>query len=59
MGSGSNYLSNEVMYRTTKFRDLKGNSKPVGHFHIKDLKSISKSEIIKNVTIEIIKRIAI
>ncbi|WP_298545897.1 hypothetical protein [uncultured Aquimarina sp.] len=47
------------MYRTTKFRDLKGNSKPVGHFHIKDLKSISKSEIIKNVTIEIIKRIAI
>ncbi|WP_281989856.1 hypothetical protein [Aquimarina aggregata] len=57
MGSGSNYLSNEVMYRTTKFRDAKSSPKPVGHFHIKDLKSISKADIVKNVTIQIIKKI--
>lgn len=43
-GSGSNYLSNEIMYRATKIR---GNTskKPVGHFHIGNLKTNNKSDI--------------
>lgn len=32
LGSGGDYLSNEVMYRTTKLRGH--NEKPVGHFHL-------------------------
>ena len=33
-GSGGNYLSNEIMYRITKYRDENGMKKPVGHVHI-------------------------
>ena len=64
-GSGSNYLSNEVMFRATKVRgalDI-----PVGHFHLGNLKTkdpktgetksdILKSKKIENIVIEIIKR---
>lgn len=65
-GSGSNYLSNEVMFRTTK---LRGNFDiPVGHFHLGNLKSkdpktgkiksdILKTKIVENIVIEIIKKI--
>lgn len=65
-GSGSNYLSNEVMYRATKVRgDL---DIPVGHFHLGNLETkdpktgkpqsdILKSKKIENIVIEIIKKI--
>lgn len=43
-GSGSNYLSNEIMYRATKVRGAKS-KKPVGHFHLGNLKTNNKSDI--------------
>jgi pyrrolidone-carboxylate peptidase len=56
-GSGSNYLSNEIMYRSTKVRDQIGSKIPVGHFHLGNLRSISRANEVKNVVFEIIKRI--
>ncbi len=56
-GSGSNYLSNEVMYRATKLRG--SSTKPVGHFHLGNLKYITKAVEVKNVVYEIIKKIVI
>ncbi|WP_103068502.1 C15 family peptidase [Aquimarina sediminis] len=56
-GSGSNYLSNEIMYRSTKVRDQIGSKIPVGHFHLGNLRSISRANEVKNVVFEIIKKI--
>ena len=56
-GSGSNYLSNEIMYRTTKLRDSKGSNKPVGHFHIYLFDEISTNALVKQVTLGILKKI--
>lgn len=56
-GSGSNYLSNEIMYRSTKVRDEIDLKTPVGHFHLGNLSSISRANEVKNVVFEIIKKI--
>jgi len=54
-GSGSNYLSNEVMFRATKIRGL--SNKPVGHLHLANLKTLSRIQEVNNVVVEIIKNI--
>jgi hypothetical protein len=56
-GSGGNYLSNEIMYRTTKLRDSKNSVKPVGHFHIYMTDKTDKNELVKKVIVEILKKI--
>lgn len=32
-GSGGNYLSNEIFYRTRLLRDSQGSTVPIGHLH--------------------------
>jgi hypothetical protein len=65
LGSGSNYLSNEVMYRATNIRDtIQSNlplnkRKPVGHFHLRDLGTITKVGEVINVVKEIVKKIVL
>ncbi|MFV0531012.1 MAG: hypothetical protein ACK5MD_06200, partial [Flavobacteriales bacterium] len=56
-GSGGDYLSNEIMYRSTRKRDELGlsNNKAVGHIHIADNISFEKAieiitKILKNAT---------
>lgn len=54
-GGGGNYLSNEIMFRATKIR---GNStKPVGHFHLANLGTITRIKEVIDVTKEIINKI--
>jgi hypothetical protein len=58
-GSGGNYLSNEVMFRAIKVRGI--SQKPVGHFHLANLKTDGKSDITRikevlYVVIEVLKR---
>lgn len=54
-GGGGNYLSNEIMFRVAKIR---GNStKPVGHFHLANLKTIKRIKEVIDVTIEIINKV--
>jgi len=47
-GSGGAYLSNEIMYRTTKLRDELKGSQYVGHFHLGNLKTNGSSDIKKS-----------
>ncbi|WP_294963914.1 hypothetical protein [uncultured Flavobacterium sp.] len=54
-GGGGNYLSNEIMFRTTKIRGA--SKKPVGHFHLANLGTIAKVKEVIEVTKEIIKKI--
>ncbi|WP_025742866.1 type VI secretion system tube protein TssD [Aquimarina pacifica] len=57
-GSGGSYLSNEIMYRSTKLRDELNLNKPVGHFHIGNLKKIQNNTIIIKVIKEVIKKMS-
>ncbi|OXA93481.1 C15 family peptidase [Flavobacterium hercynium] len=58
-GSGGNYLSNEIMYRATKVRGSKS-KKPVGHFHLGNLKTHNKSDINRmNEVIDVVNEIII
>ena len=56
-GSGGNYLSNEIMYRSTTVRDQIDSKIPLGHFHLGNLNSISRTKEVKDVVFEIIERI--
>ncbi|ELY2018432.1 hypothetical protein SL053_002359, partial [Flavobacterium psychrophilum] len=55
-GGGGNYLSNEIMYRTTAIRGVSSN-KPVGHFHLANLDNISRIKEVVDVAVEVIKKI--
>ncbi|MFV0530773.1 MAG: hypothetical protein ACK5MD_04980, partial [Flavobacteriales bacterium] len=55
-GGGGNYLSNEVMFRTTSIRGENSN-KPVGHFHLANLRDINRVKEIIDVTKEILNKI--
>lgn len=65
LGSGSNYLSNEVMYRATSIRDTIQKSlpisqrKPVGHFHLRDLGTITQIDSLVIVVKEIVKKVVL
>ncbi|MNR63980.1 hypothetical protein D3C85_1864660 [compost metagenome] len=54
-GGGGNYLSNEIMFRATKIRG--SSKKPVGHFHLANLGTITRVKEVIDVTKEIIKKI--
>ncbi|QCE43042.1 hypothetical protein [Psychroserpens sp. NJDZ02] len=54
-GGGGNYLSNEIMFIATSIRGK--SNKPVGHFHLANLRSINRVNEVINVTSEIIKKI--
>jgi hypothetical protein len=54
-GGGGNYLSNEIMFRATKIRG--SSTKPVGHFHLANLGTITRIKEVIDVTKEIIKKI--
>lgn len=56
-GSGGSYLSNEVMYRSTRLRDQLKMEIPVGHFHLGNLNSIQKNDIVTNIIKAVIKRL--
>ncbi len=57
-GSGGNYLSNEIMYRITKYRDENGlGNKPVGHVHIGNYGDIKGRATALETMKEIIRRI--
>lgn len=56
LGSGSNYLSNEVMYRSTTVRDNFKTRIPVGHFHLRNI-SFASVNIFSEVVIGLIKKI--
>lgn len=55
-GGGGNYLSNEIMFRATSVRGA-SSTKPVGHFHLANLGSITHIKEIIDVTTEIINKI--
>ena len=55
-GSGGSYLSNEIMYRSTRLRDQLGIDKPVGHFHLGNLNDIKNNNIIIRVIKNVIKK---
>ncbi|QYS91320.1 hypothetical protein JJC04_00035 [Flavobacterium covae] len=55
-GGGGNYLSNEIMYRTTAIRGV-SSSKPVGHFHLANLDNITRIKEVIDVAVEVIKKI--
>ncbi|AMO21238.1 C15 family peptidase [Flavobacterium columnare] len=55
-GGGGNYLSNEIMYRTTAIRGV-SSSKPVGHFHLANLDNVTRIKEVIDVAIEVIKKI--
>ncbi len=58
VGSGGDYLSNEIMYRITKYRDDNDmGEKPVGHVHIGKYNNIKENNNAKEIMEEIIKRI--
>ena len=57
-GSGGNYLSNEIMYRTTKYRDDNDmDEKLIGHVHIGKYNNIEENVDAKEIMEEIIRRI--
>ncbi|ELY2018585.1 hypothetical protein SL053_002515, partial [Flavobacterium psychrophilum] len=56
LGSGSNYLSNEVMYRSTTVRDNFKSRIPVGHFHLRNI-SFASVNVFSKVVIKLIKKI--
>jgi pyrrolidone-carboxylate peptidase len=53
------YLSNEIFYRVAKLRKENKPNLKTGHFHIKDLQEITKMNVVKDVIIEIIKRVVL
>ena len=55
-GVGGNYLSNEIMFRSTSIRG-NNSSKPVGHFHLANLGNINRVKEVIDVTIDVIKKI--
>jgi pyrrolidone-carboxylate peptidase len=42
-GSGGNFLSNEIFYRTRLLRDASGSSVPMGHLHVPSLDNAGAS----------------
>lgn len=39
VGSGGNYLSNEIFYRVSKIRKEKNPTLPSGHFHVSQIQT--------------------
>ncbi len=54
-GAGSNYLSNEIMFRATTVRGSSG--KPVGHFHLGNLGGLGTLPKVIRISKEVINRI--